>query len=565
MAITPSTTVFLIKAPLEYGDNNTLNFANATAQHNYFMSLPKIQSDNFTYQRENSVIRFPAHIDDILQYNYVAYQNDNYSDKWFYAFITGMNYLNDNVTEISITTDTFQTWQFELEYKPCYVEREHTKNDAIGANTIPEGLELGEPVGNGTLGSFDFGVGSGDGRTNYAVCFQVSEPLGAYGVNVGKNPTIEQHIKGRGSSVQIYNGIASGLYLFSVLEAQAQVIIDGYNINGKSDAIVSIFYAPLELTTTSTVLTSVWAYDNSGDIVEKTVALMLPSSSSTQASDLGSISMSRPATIDGYYPKNNKLYTYPYNYFIASNNNGESYTYHYEDFASSNFSFQVKGALCQGVSAKAYPNNYKNFGTNYDYLSDYSINSGKFPVIAWASDYYTNWIVQNSPTIATGLASDMLGASSNMIGAGLGTQPAGLIAGGVSTAANMLGSVLSTVGEMERAKRIPDQAKGNITAGDINFSMGSIGFNFKGMSVRSEIAKVIDGFFSMYGYKTNSVKVPNVTGRANWNYVKTVGCYIGGDIPQEDMNEIKAMFDSGITIWHNPNTFLDYSQNNGII
>ena len=66
----------------------------------------------------------------------------------------------------------------------------------------------------------------------------------------------------------------------------------------------------------------------------------------------------------------------------------------------------------------------------------------------------------------------------------------------------------------------------------------------------------------MYGYKVNNVKIPNILGRKNWNYVKTLGSNIEGNIPQNDLQEIKNMFDNGVTFWHNSNTFLDYSQDN---
>ena len=62
--------------------------------------------------------------DDLIGYNYVMYQNTHYSNKWFYAFITGMEYLNDNTTKITIVTDPFQTWQFDITFKQCFVERE---------------------------------------------------------------------------------------------------------------------------------------------------------------------------------------------------------------------------------------------------------------------------------------------------------------------------------------------------------------------------------------------------------------------------------------------------------
>jgi hypothetical protein len=69
----------------------------------------------------------------------------------------------------------------------------------------------------------------------------------------------------------------------------------------------------------------------------------------------------------------------------------------------------------------------------------------------------------------------------------------------------------------------------------------------------------------MYGYQVNTLKVPNITGRRNWNYIKTIDINITGNIIQEDMQKIKNIFNNGVTLWHNPSTYLDYSQNNDII
>lgn len=82
------------------------------------------------------------------------------------------------------------------------------------------------------------------------------------------------------------------------------------------------------------------------------------------------------------------------------------------------------------------------------------------------------------------------------------------------------------------------------------------------MSIKNEYARVIDNFFSMYGYKTNLVKLPNLSNRSKWNYVKTINANILGDIPQKDLQKIKDLFNNGITLWHNPLYFLDYSQTN---
>ena len=165
--ITPSTDLYLLKVPLEINDINQLDFANATAQFNYFNSLPKMVVDDFTYQRKDSTIRFPAQYDEVITYNYVMYRNDAYSDKWFYAFITNMEYVNDNMTLITIKSDVWQCWQFDLNFKPCLVEREHTNDDTIGSNILPEGLELGEFITNGVS---DFYT-----ATSYVVVAEVSQ------------------------------------------------------------------------------------------------------------------------------------------------------------------------------------------------------------------------------------------------------------------------------------------------------------------------------------------------------------------------------------------------------
>lgn len=71
------------------------------------------------------------------------YKNPDFKDKYYYAYITDMKFVNPDMTELTIKTDVFQTWQFDFIYKQSYVEREHVNNDSVGLHTIPEGLETG--------------------------------------------------------------------------------------------------------------------------------------------------------------------------------------------------------------------------------------------------------------------------------------------------------------------------------------------------------------------------------------------------------------------------------------
>ena len=145
-AVTPDTNLKLIKLDNELDSSNQLTFSNVQAQTTYFLGLTGLNVDYFTYQRKDSIIRYPAHIVTILEYNYVMYQNEHYDSKYFYAFITDMKYINDSMTEITIKTDVFQTWQFDFEIKKSFVERETVADDTVGKHTIPEGLQYGEYI-----------------------------------------------------------------------------------------------------------------------------------------------------------------------------------------------------------------------------------------------------------------------------------------------------------------------------------------------------------------------------------------------------------------------------------
>ena len=113
---------------------------------------------------------------------------------------------------------------------------------------------------------------------------------------------------------------------------------------------------------------------------------------------------------------------------------------------------------------------------------------------------------------------------------------------------------------------LPNSARNNNNSGDINVTSGTNGFFFYSYSIREEFARRLDKYFDMYGYKTNLLKLPNINGRQNWNFVKTIDCNIEGtEIPEKDINKLKSMFNTGITLWHNYSTFRDYSQSNPII
>lgn len=552
-AITPDTDVILLKVPLEMDEKNQLTFASATAQYNYFYGLSgKKVYDKFTYQRKDGVLTVPEKIDNLYDYNYVMYRNEGFGTKWFYAYITEMKWLSPNSTDIKIKTDVWQTWQFNITRKPCFVEREHVNDDTIGAHTVPEGMDVGEYVLNGSPTQIEpnkLTKDAGNNTINAAmlICFQVTELLTGMYFDTSRN----------------INRAFSGLSIFGVeSHDDAAKIVAGYDYLGKNDSsssIVSIFMAPKEFFQGCYTQPATFNYDESHTY---TVTCHTPVANSYASTLLDTTTLNTSATIDGYTPKNNKLFTYPYNYLYVTNNVGADAVYHYEDFLSNTPKFYMGGSLGQGCSIKLAPVNYKHYGTAQVATENftYALTGAKYPVCAWNSDYYTNWLAQNSGNIQAKLVSGVVS------GLGTGTLYSGGNVGmGVAMAGlNLVQNSIAAYAEDAKAKIMPDQAHGNANCSDVNFAWRRY-FTAQPMSVRAEYARIIDEFFSMFGYKVNRVKTPNITGRANWNYVKTVDCYVRADIPQDDVIELQSMFNNGVTFWHNASTFGDYSQSNGIV
>ena len=534
-AITPQTELRLIKCPIESDNRNQLTFSNATAQYNYFNGLTHLTADNFTYQRKDSIIRYPAHIDTILPYNYVMYQNEAYTNKWFYAFITKMEYVNDNMTYITIHTDVYQTWMFEMVWKRSFIEREHVNDDTIGLHTIPEQLETGEYVCSGVSYLFE--------NQDTYICISCSDVPD----ELGKRTTL------------YYNGVFSGTETFLFRDYQAGAnFIKAMDKDDKdlASAIVSIYLAPINLFSGLTLNWQVvtingTTFEYSRIPVSNDSVLLSTSSAITP-----------PSSIDGYTPKNNKLKVAPYSYFYVSNNVGSDIPFKYEEFTNNSAVFKTVGSMTPGCSIRCVPTNYKKLSDSNTSLK--SFNSGiavaKYPICSWSNDTYINWLTSNSVNLGIKAGGGLLGIA---LGGAMILSGFGAVAG-VGMMATGLGMITDSAKEIYNHSLTPDQASGNSNSGDVVYSRGKIEICCYKMSIRNEMAQVIDNYFSMFGYKVNLVKIPNITGRTNWNYVKTIGANIEGDIPEDHLNEIKNIFNNGVTLWHNTSTYLDYSQSNTI-
>lgn len=514
MTITPQGQLYLCKTPLKNDYKNQLTFANANAQLSYFNSTIQHTFDNYTYIKKDNVVQVGKNIDEIIDCNYLFYKNTGFTNKYYFCFITNMEYVNENCTRITFETDCYQTWLFQIKYKESFVEREHVNDDTIGLHTVPENLETGEYVVN----SSDYY----NGLDNLKYVIQCTEWSTS-----DKNKPLATNFGG------VY--MAGGAYVCSTI-GDVVNILQGFATRGKSDAVYNLYMIPASMIT-NTNENLQYSGQNSPNTDTKTIT--------------------KVNTINGYTPINKKLLTFPFNYMLISNNNGSSNILHYERFSGNTCNFTIKGVPTVGGSIKIIPTNYDN-NLNSE---EEGLIAGKLPTLNWSDDEYTNWLTQNSVNIGLGIASSGLtiaGGIGMMATGGGAVAGAGAVVNGAMSIANELGAVY-------QHSLQPNSAKGNVNGGDINVCDHKNGFYFYKMSIKEEYARIIDNYFSMFGYKINRVKVPNITGRSNWNYVKTINCNFDGDIPQTDLNIIRAMFNNGTTLWHNPSTIYDYSNSNNIV
>lgn len=563
ITVNPQGNIYLCKTPLENDYSNQLTFANATAQQTYFNSTVVKTYDNNTYIRKDGGIKINANAEEVRQCNYMFYRNTGFDNRIYYCFITEVTYLSENSCFLKLETDCFQTWYFQIDYKPCFVEREHVNDDTIGLHTVPEGLETGEyicnyyknfcPLPSDTTWQQGYTYEGG----TFMIAFQVSQLLPSMYVVA--------------DTAQNYNGVYSGLWIVGVDNADdARNFIKGYDSENKGNAIVSCFLTfPHFFNAGFQQAIGTHGYRvqrlypaKTGDANTHLKQHMYMSNT------VGTYDTGNFERIDGYEPHNNKLKTYPYCYYLADNNAGSTAIYRKEffnnDSIAGNAEFAIRGAIGQGNSIKLIPMGYKNVYSLYGNYQE-GLQASKLPVCAWASDYYLNWESQNAVNMIAGATGSVL--SSAVAGATVGGA-VGMIGG---TIASGISAIAGAIGKETIAESMPDQAKGNANISDLNIGYfnelnnDKCLFNIKAMCIRAEYAQIIDNYFDMFGYKVNRVKTPNITGRRYWNYVKTIDCNVDGDIPQEDLQVIRKMFNKGCTFWHGASNMYNYNLVNDIV
>lgn len=479
-------------------------------------------ASNCSFLRQGAnVIDMAVSYGDALKCNYMAFQNPDYSNKWFFAFIDEVEYISNGTTRIHFTIDECSTWYDYWTAEPCLVVREHVNDDTIGVNIVDEGLEYGDYVSNG---------GANIPVTMKGVAYMLQatrhykDGVGPWATNIGG----------------VYS---NGVFFYCDDVSELMVIVNKYDNAGKGNSIQNVYLIPpyFVMNKPSAAITdddhNFWT-------------------GQTTPSNFG-WTVTKPTTINGYTPHNNKLFCRPYNLLVVDNNNGSSNTVYYEEFSNETYAtFTISGVPTVGGSIKCCPTDYKGFSGLVD---QEGVVAGKYPVGGWTNDVYTNWLTQNAVNIQMG----HVGQAFNTIGGGLMAtfgiatgNPMLAGQGGTMMAAGVTGA-FNEYAQKYQASIMPPTAGGNVNCGDVLTCQDRNTFRFLKLSIKAVNAQRLDEWFDRFGYKVNRLKIPNQTGRPHWNYVQiAAGEDIGRStnqqisVPSKSMDIINGVYRAGTTVWH---------------
>ncbi len=236
-----------------------------------------------------------------------------------------------------------------------------------------------------------------------------------------------------------------------------------------------------------------------------------------------------------------------------------------------------------------YPYAYKHVIDYYDEGITYS----NFPNCAWAGDAFSAWWALNKNSIDASNLSAMLNGITNAtfgaINLASTVSPFGLLnlagvqgnsfegtVGGFSNLTNSAQGVIrplvsaytqvqQNVAKVQDAKNAPNQMFGQTRVESLNTGLGRARFTFNSVCIKRDYAKIVDDFFTRFGYACKRNKVPNRNARPHWTYVKTIGCTLKGSLPSDSASNICEIYNTGITFWNDGDEIGDYSLDNSPI
>lgn len=496
MAFAPANNIFLRHVPFDNSYTHVFDFSDVNAQKNYFDSLGGFNLSNFTYQRKDSVIRVPLNAEALYNINYVFYQNSEFGTKWFYAFVTKIEYVNDNTSFLYIETDVWQTWLFDWHVNECFVERMHVPYDTEGEWTEPEPINVNTyPIGeqqlshNGFFGNQNIILYFSKNPPSLSGVLETDEDSGAYSATWYKM----YYIAGTTSPYQ------ACLADIALLEAAGEMeLICGYG------------------TSFNDVLTDQFPYSSP--------VYKLPS---------------------GAVAKNNKSKLYCYSMIVGNS----TFKADLATVGSDTLEVisRINGGTNPFVSVEI---------TNIPGHPIIDYNNFPVPKIPLNTDInnISRSLRISMETLPFQIMAGGLGAVASSVGGGSGSMNLGSL---VSPLQSMITTAGQYAISDIMPKQLSGYAPGNGRFSAARAGIYQIYYAPK-RSEFNNIDNFFSAFgYAINDVRQPIFRIYHGGRRANFNYIKTNGAAViaTGGIAQEDFPRIAKILDAGVTVWHNPSAY----------
>lgn len=576
--VQPSGTIQLFNGMnLDNRYMHTLYFPNVTTQTTFFDGLVSsgLSFTNQSYSRVNrNAVKIKINAEIVQKCTYMRFNNRG--NKWYYAFIVGIEYINENTTLIAFEIDVMQTWFFQGgSLQDCFIVRQHV---APSDDVFTRYLEP-EPCGS-EIYTMDY-LEDVDAQGQTMETPATIRDFSGYSlvINTSNQPNASYLMRDgvvNGTEFRVYDPSASAVNIIT----QMGNLLGSWDKNQQKADIVDLYMFPRYFA--GVMVDDGSAYD-----------------ADYQPHNFSQYYIKHPKKYDNYTPQNKKLFGYPFAFLYATTMDGDSAEYKWEyfegDVTGNNdiVEFDVNANVTGGGTIECHPRSYNGIDHNYD--SKISIND--FPKCSWSYDAYQAFVaaggqtkayyqaqiveqkgmnakrqnfIQNAPkavleggaAVTAGVLTVGASATAAPVGVGavIGAAAAG---GGIASAGHVTTMGLrqeqieietdealhKVAFTFQDAMYAPNQVVSRATP-NIAVGAGYLGFRFYHCHVRDDEMVKIDNFLTTYGYAINDIKTPQLHNRPHWNFLQTRDCVVLGDMPASSKMAISKIFDGGIFLWN---------------
>lgn len=537
----PDSSLRLLNMRMDSELRNTLWFPDRNTQTNWFLSQTDfISFTDYSYVKKDNTIVLACREEDIWRFNYVMYQNTNFSSKWFYAFIVKREWASDYSTRIYLKTDPIQTWMFDWSLMTSFIERQHSTTDEPGDNIIPEPIGGSQTIYQ-QAGNLDAAPAK---IYIFATCLPDGTPA---------DGTFLNDVYSGSAIVQTANADTAGI-------KQISEYLKAYVENGLASAVSKIQSMPFMVGITSATRTF----------------------------------SQHPTNIDGYTPRNKKLLSGAFvKGYLAAYGQEVEFT---PEFCNGDVTVRAAEDVTTGA-VYYYVENYGAHDANSNtsavgfvvsmpestwaynqYKNDYNLHNGSNAIFKERSGVQRSvnqlnagiGTIGNIASLAAGIA-DIVNPVS-MLGGDLARDVTGFtdsIQSTVSDAASLyqnyigIDEISQNLAYIDESYNAP--AVGSVASSNPFLAAGITDMKWGWKVLDSRFAERYDQFLDVYGYSQNIYAIPNLHARNAWTYVKVTELMLDGNCPDEDEVQIRQAFRNGIFWWVYNKEFGNFNQDNGIV